>query len=226
MDLVRDTIAMFQNRFGGSPQCLVTAPGRVNLIGEHTDYNEGFVLPAAIDKLTVVAAGRGSDNQLRMYSKNVDSMVGVSLDDLQPRRDDAWVNYITGVAFFLQLSGVRLQAANLCINGDIPLGTGLSSSASLEIASAFVFRCLSDFQHSELELIKLCQRAENEFVGVHCGIMDQFICCLGKANHALFLDCRDLSYQHIPFPGGVRLVVCDTGVRRGLASSEYNRRRE
>jgi len=205
---------------------VVSAPGRVNLIGEHTDYNDGFVLPAAINRTIAIAAGPRPDRNLMIHAENIGATILLDLNDLTPRKVGAWSNYPGGVAYFLQQRGISLRGANLVIKGDIPRGAGLSSSAALEVASAYAFLTLINHTLSEIDVIKICQKAENDFVGVKCGIMDQFISCLGKKDHALKIDCRSLTYEHVPFPPGVRLIVCDTAVKRALASSEYNKRRE
>ncbi|MFQ5823584.1 MAG: galactokinase [bacterium] len=225
-DLIYETLTLYQNTFHENPEICGIAPGRVNLIGEHTDYNDGFVLPAAINKSIVIAASLREDLKLATYSASDSMLVEAPLDNLQPSEEVLWINYITGVAYYLQRSGDTLQGANLFIKGDIPQGAGLSSSAALEMAAAFTFLSLNNLQHPELEIIQMCQQAENEFVGVPCGIMDQFISCLGKKNHALFLDCRKLDYEYVPIPGNTKLLVCDTGIKRELVTSEYNRRRE
>ncbi len=224
--LAHHSAAVFRARYNSAPDCIVSAPGRVNLIGEHTDYNDGFVLPAAINRCTVIAASPRDDQNLVIHAEDLKSTMMLSLGDLTPRKNGAWSNYVAGVALLLQQRGAQLRGASMVIHGDIPRGSGLSSSAALEVASAYALMTLSDLDIPELEVIRLCQRAENEFVGVKCGIMDQFISCLGRKDHALRIDCRSLEYVRVPFPAGVRLLVCNTGVKRALASSEYNHRRE
>jgi galactokinase len=188
------------------------APGRVNLIGEHTDYNDGFVLPCAIDRFTVVESEPHDDRT--MHVESLRESDDFDLDSIE--RTGTWRDYVRGVVERLQLE----RGASLRIESDVPRGAGLSSSASLEVA---VGRALSELTGEELAL--LCQRAENEFVGVQSGIMDQFAVTLGRADHALLLDCRDLTYRHIPIPDGVAIVVCDSHIRRKLAASGYNDRR-
>lgn len=229
---------LFQKRFGREPLYVVQAPGRVNLIGEHTDYNEGFVLPVAIDKRVVIAASPRCDRKVALYSCDYDSLNEFSLesivrDDLKP-----WSNYPRGVADLLQKQGHQFNGMDALITSDLPMGAGLSSSAAFELASAWAFlmagrqkggvesETFSPLEMPEpLDLIRLCREVENEFVGVQCGIMDQFISALGRRQHALFLDCRTLSYQQVPLPDSVKIVVCNTGVKRELAGSEYNKRR-
>jgi galactokinase len=225
-ELEQDVAGAFTARFGSKPACVVSAPGRVNLIGEHTDYNDGFVLPAAINRATAIAASPRPDHSLLIHAENLLATILLDLKDLHPRKTGSWSNYPAGVAHFLLKQGISLRGATMIIRGDIPRGSGLSSSAALEVASALVFLTLNDVTMPPLDVIKLCQKAENDFVGVKCGIMDQFISYLGKKDHALLIDCRSLEHTHVPFPGGVRLLVCDTGVKRALASSEYNKRRE
>jgi galactokinase len=190
------------------------APGRVNLIGEHTDYNDGFVLPAAIDRFTTVDVRPRADRVVEVDAADLGERDSFSLDAID--RTGSWRDYVRGVVGLLALE----HGADLRIESDVPRGAGLSSSAALEVA---VGRALSDLPGDRLAL--LAQRAENEFVGVQCGIMDQFTAALARAGHALLLDCRDLSYRHIPIPNGVVIVVCDSHVERRLASSGYNDRR-
>jgi len=216
--------ARFQEMFGASPR-IFRAPGRVNVIGEHTDYNDGFVMPAAIEFYTWVAAAKRGDRVLEAYSDRFDEKITLSLDALAgpPRRH--WGDFIRGVAAVLQNAGYNLAGCNLVIHGDVPLGAGLSSSASLEVASALALISLSEIDVPRLELVKLCQKAEHQYVGTLCGIMDQFIAVFGAAGHALMLDCRSLEYQLLPIPRDILLLVCNSMVRHELASGEYNRRR-
>ncbi len=223
--LINETISTYKSIFGSEPEVVVSAPGRVNLIGEHTDYNEGFVLPAAIDRRIVIAAGARSDDAMVLHALDFNESATLPLNQLAFRKDQFWSNYPQGVAHFLQRHGFQLSGMNVCIKGDIPRASGLSSSAAFEIASAHAFKTLNQLSIDNLSIIRLCQRAENEFVGVACGIMDQFISCLGKKDNAMFLDCRTLDYKMVPFPKGTKLVVCDTGLKRELAKSEYNLRR-
>jgi galactokinase len=216
--------ARFQEMYGESPR-IFRAPGRVNVIGEHTDYNDGFVMPAAIGFYAWVAAAKRNDRFLEAYSEHFDEKISLSLDELAgpPRRH--WSDFIRGVAAVLQNAGYKLSGANLVIHGEVPLGAGLSSSASLEVATALALSSLSEIDVPRLDLVKLCQKAEHEYVGTRCGIMDQFVAVFGAAGHALMLDCRSLEYQLLPVSRDFRLVVCNTMVRHELASGEYNRRR-
>ncbi len=215
----------FHRIYGTAPAVVVTAPGRVNLIGEHTDYNEGFVFPAAIDRHVCVAAAPRNDQTLSLTSTLLQASAAISLAQLRPNKEHPWTNYAGGVAYGLQKRGVALGGANVLIESDVPLGAGLSSSAALETVFAYTFRALYPFDLSALELIHLCQQAEYTFVGVHCGIMDQFISALGKKDSALFIDCRTLEHQVVPIPSHLKLVLCNTNVQRTLLSSEYNLRR-
>lgn len=219
-------VSLFQERFQSTPHVVASAPGRVNVIGEHTDYNEGFVLPAAIDRFAAVAASPRTDQMLVLHSENVRTCVKAPLHDLLPMRSSSWANYLKGVAAMLLRAGYQVRGANITVHGNVPRGAGLSSSAALEMATAFAIRALNDLSVTDEQLITLCQKAEQNFVGVQCGIMDQFASCKGKGGHALFLDCRSLSYDLVPLPPGVCLVVLDTGIRRTLSGSAYNHRRE
>jgi galactokinase len=203
----------------------VQAPGRVNLIGEHTDYNDGFVLPVAIPMRTVVGITPRADRNLVLFSDNYEEKVEFDLRQLpgEPRRH--WSDYVVGVAQKLSQRGIRLPGANVLIDGDVPQGAGLSSSASLEVASCQALLEISKQELSGPEIARLCQSAENDFVGARCGIMDQFVSVHGRKDHALLLDCRSLSFQHEPVPQDVRLVICNTMVRHSLAGGEYNERR-
>jgi galactokinase len=206
-----------------SPVRTFRAPGRVNLIGEHTDYNEGFVMPVAIEFAAYVDVTARADRRLVVHSENYSETREFALDDPDPRPSRHWSDYVRGVAVMLQRAGHRVSGASLNIRSDVPMGSGLSSSAAVEVAVALAL--LRDAPIHRTELAKLCQRAENEFVGVRCGIMDQFTACHAKAGHALMLDCRTLESRFVPLPRGVKLVIANTMVRHSLAAGEYNRRR-
>ncbi|HYY69205.1 MAG TPA: galactokinase [Terriglobales bacterium] len=210
---------------GGEAQ-IYRAPGRVNLIGEHTDYNDGFVMPAAIDFYTWAAAGARPDRKIRVYSENFKQCAEMDLDNPPTRRRGHWSDYVFGVVMLLLRSGRQLRGANLLLDGQVPIGAGLSSSASVEVASGYALLDGAGLTIDGIELAKLCQRAENEFVGARCGIMDQFIACHGGQGNALLLDCRSLEYRRLPLPGDIRLVICNTMVKHDHASGEYNARRE
>lgn len=209
----------------GDDARLFRAPGRVNLIGEHTDYNDGFVLPAAIDREIVLGVRPHGGRQVTLRSLDFAGTSVFSLDEIGYDAEQPWSNYLRGVCFVLEDAGYHLRGAEIVFGGDVPIGSGLSSSAALEVATATAFLALSEYDVPGEVIAKLCQRAENEFVGTRCGIMDQFISTLGQRGHALLIDCRSLAYRPIPVPAGAKLVVSDTGVRRGLVSSEYNTRR-
>ena len=216
---------IFVRRYGREPQIIVRAPGRVNLIGEHTDYNEGFVLPAAIDRNVLLAAARRDDTCMRLLAVDLNDEDEFSLATVARHGARQWPNYFRGVAAMLQARGYRLVGAEVAFSSNVPIGAGLSSSAALEMAAAFSFLTLAGREMDRVQMALACQQAEHEYAGVPCGIMDQFISALGKADQALLIDCRDLSYRHVPVPKGVRIVVADTNVRRTLASSEYRARR-
>ncbi|TEU19279.1 MAG: galactokinase [Anaerolineales bacterium] len=225
----------FEEIFGCQPATVVRAPGRVNLIGEHTDYNDGYVLPVAIDRSILMAADPRPDRQVVLHALDFDQRAEFSLDDIRHDDQYPWSNYQRGVAFFLQERGFELPGMNAVISGDIPIGSGLSSSAAVEVAAAYAWQVLSGFSLSRVELALLCQQAENEFVGMKCGIMDQFISALGQRDHALLIDCRTLEHELVRLgaiaqrgsvtPVFATIVVCDTMKRRGLVDSEYNARR-
>lgn len=211
----------FQKTFGAAPEVVVRAPGRVNLIGEHTDYNDGFVLPAAIDRYVWFAGRRRADRKVRAHALDFRDAVEFSLDDLQKDREHSWSNYLRGVSKFLEANGLRLPGADLVFGGNVPREAGLSSSAAVEVGTAAFWQSLVGLQLDPVVIVKLARRAENEFVGVPTGIMDQFVSACGRRNHALFLDCRDLQYSHVPLRDDVKIVVCNSGVKRALAQSEY-----
>ena len=217
----------FAQAFDGAPDLIARAPGRVNLIGEHTDYNDGFVLPMALDFDVRIAARVRPDRTVRLYSVDLDRRDTFSLDQVCRVAQDkvTWADYVRGVADVLQREGYTLRGMDAAITGNVPRGSGLSSSAAMELATITAFRLLSQFDLDPVRAALLGQRAENEFVGMRCGIMDQFISSLGQADHALLIDCRSLEYQPVPIPNGVRIVVTDSGVRRGLVDSAYNERR-
>jgi galactokinase len=215
----------FEKLFGEPPR-VFRAPGRVNLIGEHTDYNDGFVMPAAVAFSTYVAIAPRPDRKLVIHSQEFPGNFEFDLDNFPHQRTGAWCDYVLGVASVLQRSGYQLHAANVLVHGDVPIGAGLSSSAAVEVASALALLSLIEKSLTMPEVAKLCQKAENSFVGARVGIMDQFVSCMGKAAHALLLDCRSLDFRLVPIPAGLRLVVCNTMVKHDLATGAYNTRRE
>ncbi|HET7893254.1 MAG TPA: galactokinase [Candidatus Sulfotelmatobacter sp.] len=215
---------LFDQIFGG-PSRLYRAPGRVNLIGEHTDYNQGFVMPAAIGIYCWVAIAARDDRKLQIHSSEFDATVTVDLDDLLLTRRGDWSDYVVGTAVALRNSGYQLRGANIFVHGQVPIGSGLSSSAAIEVSTGFA---LLDVSRAQINLTKLalaCRHAENEFVGARVGIMDQFICAHGRAGQALMLDCRSLESRALPIPSGVLLGICNTGVKHQIAGGEYNVRR-
>jgi galactokinase len=200
------------------------APGRVNLIGEHTDYNEGFVMPAAIDFYTSVAIATRSDTKVNVRSQSFDGAVSFDIgDDLRPKHN--WSDYVVGVIDQVRRSGERLRGMDILIQGDVPIGAGLSSSAAIEVAVGFALLNAERAGIDKVQLALLCQRAENDFVGMRCGIMDQFISCNGRRDHALMLDCRSLEFKLLPLAASARMVICNTMVKHQHASGEYNQRR-
>lgn len=223
MPTTSDLPQLFRTRFGAEPR-LFRAPGRVNLIGEHTDYNDGFVLPAALDLGANVAIAPRSDRLIRVCSENLGRDCAFDLDE-RPRRAGDWSDYIRGVALELSKAGYSLTGADVSVLSDLPIGAGLSASAALEVAFGFAMLSVAGEQVNRLELAKICQCAENQFVGMRCGIMDQFISCHGIEGSALLLDCRSLKAKPIPIDPGVRILICNTMVHHQLATSAFNERR-
>src|SRR5665648_128562 len=204
-----------------------SAPGRVNLIGEHTDYNEGFVLPMAIGKKIIMLGQLRNDRLVQVFDLSYKVGDKFSLDNLSPTKKDSWANYLMGVVDEIQKAGYPLQGANLIFTSNIPQRVGLSSSAALEVVTALTMAKLNLLEIKPVEMAHLCQRAENNFVGVTCGIMDQYVSCLGQKNYALFIDCRSNDYDLIPFNDhNYQIVICNSKVKRGLVNSEYNKRKE
>ncbi|MEW6193550.1 MAG: galactokinase [Bacteroidota bacterium] len=214
----------FKETFNATP-LIIRSPGRVNLIGEHTDYNNGFVLPAAIDKAIYFAISPRDDNQCKLISYDLGDSHEFDVDNPQ-FTNKHWPNYLMGVVDQLNKNGLKLKGFNCVFGGDIPIGAGLSSSAAIEGGLAFTLNHIFNLGIDKLELVKLAQKAENEFVGVKCGIMDQYINIFGHKGNVLRIDCRSLGYEYFPFEfDNVSIVLFDTGVSHSLASSEYNKRR-
>ncbi len=211
-------------RYQAEPH-IYAAPGRVNLIGEHTDYAEGFVMPAAIDFATLAAISPRSDGQVVLYAENFSEERSFSVDNLPATAAGHWSDYPLGVLAILAGEGLSIPSLSLSLWGDVPLGSGLSSSAAVEVATATALCGLLGSPIPGPRLARLCQRAENEFVGANCGIMDQFISANGKADNALLLDCRDLSFQLAPIPEHVALVIANTMVKHSVAGAGYTSRR-
>jgi galactokinase len=249
-------LSTFRQSFHSEPEIVVRTPGRVNLIGEHTDYNDGFVLPIAIDREVTIAASACASHLATITSIDFDQAAAFRITELLPRSELGWVAYPTsqsddpsalpsvagqapstsmdifgwavypaGVAWSLRDAGLELSGLDAVFTSNVPIGAGLSSSAAVEVGFATAWERLSGLTLRRTDMARLCQRAENEYVGVKCGIMDQMISAMGKAGHALLIDCRDLSRRHVPLPDGYSVVVGDTKVERSLASSAYNERR-
>ncbi len=221
----------FASYFNSESEVIVRAPGRVNLIGEHTDYNDGFVLPMAIDRAVWLALHPRDDGTVRLFSLDISTPLNTSfeadsafeLDSLT--KGSGWLEYPKGVAYELMKAGYKLRGFDAIITGDVPREAGLSSSAAVELAVARAFAEVSSFAWDAPKMAKIAQKAENEWVGVNCGIMDQMASAACREDHALFLDCRTLEIQHAPLPEGVSIVILDTSTRRGLMNSAYNERR-
>jgi len=201
------------------------APGRVNLIGEHTDYNDGFVMPAALAFYTYVAAAPRNDDNLCIYSIDFEETQQFELNGLVSGPGGNWYDYVSGVAAVICARGIPIRGANLVIKSEVPIGAGLSSSAALEVATATALLGVSGVDLDRRETAAICQRAEHDYAGTKCGIMDQFISCFGAANHAILLDCRSLDFETLKIADEVRIVICNTMVKHELAAGEYNRRR-
>lgn len=229
MTTLNQTVAnVFETVFAYAPSDIVQAPGRVNLIGEHTDYNDGFVLPCAINYQAVVAASKRTDKIVRVISVDYDNQED-QFDLSQPitfQPDCMWANYIRGVVKCLLARGYEFQGADIVVSGNVPQGAGLSSSAALEVVIGQTFKTLYSLDISQAEIALNGQQAENEFVGCNCGIMDQLISAEGKADHALLIDCRSLETTAVSMPTNMSIVIINSNKKRGLVDSEYNTRRE
>ncbi len=221
-----DVVESFEKKWLSAPAMLCKAPGRVNIIGEHTDYTGGYVLPVAINRSIVFAANKATTQRIRGYSLNYQQEVSCTVGNYDRKHPALWFRYILGVLTELQTAGYRITGFDFCLGGDIPIGSGLSSSAALGMVVLTAMEELNGFRMKDTEAALLCQRAENNFVGMKCGIMDMLISRAGLRNHALLIDCSSLSYRpvEIDLPGYSWLVI-DSGKRRGLVDSEYNRRR-
>jgi galactokinase len=219
--------ALFAQQFNEAPSFVIASPGRINLIGEHVDYNSGFVLPAAIDKYMFVAVSHRNDSKIFLHATDLNQNYQTNLDAALQPSSSGWPNYVLGVIDELRKDGHVVSGFNLLITGNIPIGAGVSSSAALECATVFACKHLFDLNISKEAMVTTAQRAENNFVGVNCGVMDQFASMFGKADHVIKLDCADLSYTYFPFKlEGISIVLFDTFVKHTLASSEYNTRRK
>ncbi len=230
MDTPASLTTSFEQIFGHSPALIARAPGRVNLLGEHVDYNQGIVLPAAINRAVRLAASPTKDGRLTLHALDLNEHAIVPLDQLkkpQPGEEHSpgWVGYPSGVAWALQQAGLGVSGMEVAYTSDVPIGSGLSSSAAVEVAFAAAWRALGGWEMSNLELARLCQKAENQYVGVASGLMDQFASACGVEGHALLFDTRSLEWRPVKLPAGTAIVVADSGMRRTLAGSAYNDRR-
>lgn len=225
MEPVKKALEGFLARFGKEPQVVACAPGRVNIIGEHTDYNQGFVLPCAVDRFLCTSASLRGDDMAEVYDPVLGEEGRFSLSELSPGAQKGFLAYIAGVLWAARERGLEVGGVNLSIAGNVPVGGGLSSSGALEVSVATAGNALFGWELEPKELALMCQRAENEYVGMRCGIMDQMAAAIGREGHAILLDCRSLEANLVSVPEGLTLVVADTRVRRELVSSEYNIRR-
>lgn len=224
-ELIQGISTEFVNRFGDG-FILVKSPGRVNLIGEHTDYNEGFVLPAAVDKSIILAMRANETDQVRFYAADKEQNFETDISGSIDKSEVGWANYLLGVVDELRNHDYKVEGFDCVFGGNVPIGAGMSSSAALEGGVLFGLTKLFNLEIPPVEMARIAQKAENDFVGVQCGIMDQFVSLNGKENNALKLDCRTLEHEYYPFDhDDIHIVLCDTGVTRELASSEYNVRR-
>lgn len=224
-------IETFKKYFTTAPKWISVAPGRVNLLGEHVDYNDGFVLPAAIDRRVQVAASAIPEPLVTLVAVDLDKRITFHLSDLQEKIDNhgqplpRWARYPAGVAWALGAAGVQVKGIQAVFSSDVPIGAGLSSSAAVEVAFAALWTAFHGQPHDRLELARLCQKAENQYVGVNCGLMDQFASACGVADHALFFDTRSLEWEAAPLPSNTAIIIADSGMRRSLVESAYNERR-
>jgi len=226
-----DISAQFKHHFDCPSTHISHAPGRVNLIGEHVDYNDGPVLPAAIDRAVIIAAAGSADNAVHLHALDLEERVSFSLASLDGKIDltgnplPAWALYPAGVAWSLKAAGLDVRGLRAVYTSDVPIGAGLSSSAAIEVGFAALWQALGGWDINHLELARLCQRAENDYVGVPCGLMDQFASACGVEGHALYFDTRSLEWLAAPLPPGTSIVIADSGVRRSLLNSAYSERR-
>jgi galactokinase len=220
-----EVVDAFRARYGCAPTWIARAPGRVNLIGEHTDYNDGFVLPLAIERAVWIALRPLGDRRVVAHSLDFEETAEFDLDGLE-RGGEGWSEYLKGTAWALEQGAHHLQGWEGVLASDVPIGAGLSSSAALELATARAFSAVSGFPWDPPEMARLAQRAENGWVGVNCGIMDQMISAAGEPGHAVLIDCRSLATRSVPLPSGTVVVILDTATRRGLVDSAYNERRQ
>lgn len=231
MDLRQKIVNSFRKRFGADPEFVVRAPGRVNLLGEHVDYNDGFVLPAAIDRATILACRPSGSSRSSIFALDLGAEISFDLKSIQNKKTSSdtplpgWGLYPSGMQWSLDERKLKTPGMDAVFASDVPRGAGLSSSASVEMAFGVAWEKLGGWTMTPMHMAKLGQRAENQYVGVNCGIMDQFASACGVKDHLLFLDCRSLDWQAVPLPGQVAIVIANTNVRRALAGSAYNDRR-
>ena len=222
----KNIIQTFRSAFKSNPSHIIHVPGRVNLIGEHTDYNEGFVLPMAVNLSLQVATQARADEKVQIYSDDFRNKKYFLLKQFQSKKQDSWMRYVKGIAHVFQTKGFHLQGFDAVMSGTIPRGAGLSSSAALELAIAYAFSLSSNITWQPTAMALLAQQAENTWVGVQCGIMDQMVIAHGQANHAILIDCRSLAITPVRLPDDITIIIMYTRTRRGLVSSEYNARRQ
>ncbi len=216
----------FFEQYHHQPTVIVRSPGRVNIIGEHADYNNGFVLPAAIDKAAYLAVSLRDDQEIHLTALDLNEKFSTTVDELKPIGDVSWPNYILGSAAQFLKHGIQLPGFNAVLTSNVPIGAGLSSSAAVECATVFALNHLLKTNIERVEMVAMAQKAEHEYAGVMCGIMDQFASMMGKANQVIKLDCRSLEYEYVPFKlDGIKILLLNTNVKHSLASSEYNTRR-
>lgn len=224
--IIEKLLKKFAELYNDKP-LVIRSPGRINIIGEHTDYNEGFVLPAAIDKAAYLAISLRDDDEIHLMALDLNETFFISLKDLKPIGDVSWPNYILGAVAQFQKKGIALKGFNAVLTSDVPIGAGLSSSAAVECATTFALNELFHTGFEKIEMIKMAQKSEHEYAGVMCGIMDQFASMMGKKDHVIKLDCRSLEYDYVPFKlEGIKILLLDTNVKHSLASTEYNTRRK
>jgi len=221
----KELYKLFRTEFGRSPDVISSAPGRINLMGEHTDYNDGFVLPVAIDRRTYTAAGRRGGKLFIAFTKELGKKTSFDISTNRFERSNFWANYLKGAALLLNKYGA-IQGTNFAIASTVPRGSGLSSSTAFVVSAVESLIHLYNLNVDKSEIPKIARQIENEFVGVQSGIMDPFVVTFAKANTAILLDTRNLQYEYIPFPKNLSILVCVTGLKRALANTEYNRRRE
>ena len=226
--LINQLKTSFKEAFpDGKEPIIVRSPGRVNIIGEHTDYNEGFVLPAAIDKAAYLAISLRDDDEIHLIAKDLNEKFLICIKDLKPIGDISWPNYILGVVAQFQKKNISIKGFNAILTSNVPVGAGVSSSAAVECATAFALNHLLQTNFSKIDMVLMAQKAEHEYAGVMCGIMDQFASVMGKRDHVIKLDCRSLAYEYVPFKlDGIKILLLNTNVKHSLASSEYNTRRQ